>query len=243
MLELLSHELRKSWQHMSNVKSFISIIPARGGSKRLPNKNILDFAGKPLVSWTIDAALQSKYINRTIVSSDSEAVLSVANEFGAEALKRPDELSGDFAQSFDAVEHAIKNTGFYDYVVMLQPTSPLRTAEHIDQAIELLNRKNADAIISVCLVDHPPFWSNTLPEDLSMKSFLDDKVKNKRSQDFEAYYRLNGAIYICRYEKLLKERTFFLNENIYAFIMPQEASIDIDTPMDFKIAEVFMDNK
>ena len=177
-------------------KTFLVIIPARGGSKRLPRKNLLDLCGKPLIAWSIEAALKSKYISKVIVSSDDEEILNIAKEYKADFIKRPDELASDTATTFDALKHTLENVEKYDYVVLLQPTSPLRTEKHIDEAIELLKEKNADAIISVCEMEHSPLWSNTLDEDLNMSNFLRDEVLNKRSQDLPKYYRLNGAIYI-----------------------------------------------
>ena len=221
-------------------KTFLAIIPARGGSKRLPRKNLLDLCGKPLIAWSIEAALKSKYISKVIVSSDDEEILNIAKEYKADFIKRPDELASDTATTFDALNHTLENVEKYDYVVLLQPTSPLRTEKHIDEAIELLKEKNADAIISVCEVEHSPLWSNTLDENLDMSNFLRDEVLNKRSQDLPKYYRLNGAIYICKTDKLLENKGFFLKENIYAYKMNKKHSVDIDEEIDFIIAEKLM---
>ena len=225
---------------MLNGKTFLAIIPARGGSKRLPRKNVLDLAGKPLIAWSIEAGLKNKYIDKVIVTSDDDEILAIAKDFGSETIKRPDELASDTATSFDAIKHTIENLERYDYIVLLQPTSPLRTAEQIDEAIELLESKNADAIVSVCEMDHSPLWSNTLPEDRSMNDFIRDEVKNKRSQDLEPYYRLNGAIYITKVDKLLEEKSFFLEKNIYSYRMNRESSVDIDEKIDFKFAEILI---
>ena len=191
-------------------KTFLAIIPARGGSKRLPRKNLLDLCGKPLIAWSIEAALKSKYISKVIVSSDDEEILNIAKEYKADFIKRPDELASDTATTFDTLKHTLENVEKYDYVVLLQPTSPLRTEKHINEAIELLEEKNADAIISVCEMEHSPLWSNTLDENLDITNFLRDEVLNKRSQDLPKYYRLNGAIYICKTDKLLQNKGFFL---------------------------------
>ena len=221
-------------------RTFLAIIPARGGSKRLPQKNILDLCGKPLIAWTIEASLKSKFITKTIVTSDDEEILRISKEFGAETIKRPKELASDTSTTFDTIKHVIQNIKNYDYIVLLQPTSPLRTSNHIDEAINLLEVKNADAIISVCQMEHNPLWSNTLNKDQNMKNFLKDEVINKRSQDLETYYRLNGAIYICDTKKLLENNSFFLNENIYAYLMDKNKSIDIDEDIDFITAEVLI---
>ena len=221
-------------------KTFLAIIPARGGSKRLPRKNILDLCGKPLISWSIEAALKSKYISKVVVSSDDEEILNISSNFGADIIKRPYELANDTATTFDAIKHTINNLEKYDYIVLLQPTSPLRNENQIDEAIELLEEKQADAIVSVCEMDHSPLWSNTLPKDGNMNNFLRDEVLNKRSQDLEKYYRVNGAVYICKTDKLLENKSFFLKDNIFAYIMDKKNSIDIDEEIDFEIAKVLI---
>ena len=218
-------------------KTFLAIIPARGGSKRLPRKNILDLCGKPLISWSIEAALKSKYISKVVVSSDDEEILNISSNFGADIIKRPYELANDTATTFDTVKHTIDNFENYDYIVLLQPTSPLRNENQIDEAIELLEEKQADAIVSVCEMDHSPLWSNTLPKDGNMNNFLRDEVLNKRSQDLEKYYRVNGAVYICKTDKLLENKSFFLKDNIFAYIMDRKSSIDIDEEIDFLFAQ------
>jgi len=227
---------------MYKNKNFLAVIPARGGSKRLPGKNILDLCGKPIIAWSIEAGLNSSYIDKVVVSSDDDDILDTAKRFKAEIIKRPKHLASDTASSFDVVKHAIDNLESYDYVVLLQPTSPLRNNQHIDKAIEFLEEKNADSIISVCEVNHSPLWSNTLQDDCSMNNFIKEEVINKRSQDLEKYYRLNGAIYICEISKFLKEREFFLGENVYAFIMNREHSIDIDEKIDLEFARILASN-
>ncbi|QOP43233.1 acylneuraminate cytidylyltransferase family protein [Sulfurimonas sediminis] len=228
---------------MYKDKTFLAIIPARGGSKRLPRKNILDLNGKPLIAYTIESALKSKYIDDVVVSSDDDEILTISKKYGADTIKRPAELATDTATSFDTIKHTIEHVKKYDFIVLLQPTSPLRKSHHVDESIELLMDKKADAVVSVCEMDHSPLWSNTLPEDGSMSSFLRDEVKNKRSQDLEKYYRLNGAVYICDSDKLLEEESFFLKENIFAYVMDRESSVDIDEEIDFKMVEIFGVNK
>ena len=131
----------------------------------------------------------------------------------------------------------------YDYIILLQPTSPLRSSQHINTAIELLESKKAGAVVSVSEMDHSPLWSNTLPENNNMTFFLRDEVKNKRSQDLEIYYRLNGAIYICDTTRLLQEKSFFIKDNIFAYTMDRKSSIDIDEELDFKFASLLMKSK
>ena len=225
---------------MYKNRTFLAIIPARGGSKRLPRKNILDLNGKPLITYSIEAGLESNYIDKVVVSSDNDEILEIAKACKAQTLKRPAFLANDTATTFDAIKHTIENFEKHDYIVLLQPTSPLRDAQHIDEAIKLLNEKNADAIVSVCEMEHSPLWSNSLEESLSMQGFLKDEVLNKRSQDLETYYRLNGAIYICKTEKLLEEESFLLKKNIFAYVMSRENSVDIDEKIDFEIANLFI---
>ena len=227
---------------MYKSKKILAIIPARGGSKRLPHKNVLDLAGKPLVAWSIESALSSKYIDRVILSSDDEEIIKVAKEWGCDIpFTRPKELAQDNSRSIDLVTHALNTLEEeYDDVILLQPTSPLRTSEDIDNAIEQFYAKDATSVIGVCEVEHSPLWSNTLDESLSMNNFLDDKYNNSRSQDLPTYYRINGAFYMSRVASVLKEESFFVKENIYAFVMSQEHSVDIDTKLDFIIAEAVL---
>ncbi len=228
---------------MFRNKTFLSIIPARGGSKRLPRKNVLDLCGKPLITWTIEAGLSSKYLDEVVVSSDDSEILGIASNLKVRSIERPPQLASDTSSTFDAVKHTIDNIESYDYIVLLQPTSPLRNEVHIDKAIELLVSKDADAVISVCDMNHNPSWSNTLDESLSMKGFINKNFLNQRSQDMKKYYKLNGAIYICKTKKLLEEKSFFLKDNIFAFIMSSKSSVDIDKKEDFEFANLYLSKK
>jgi CMP-N,N'-diacetyllegionaminic acid synthase len=221
-------------------KTFLAIIPARGGSKRLPRKNVLDLNGKPLIAYSIEAGLDSSYIDKVVVTSDDNEILTISKKYDAVTINRPDELASDTATTFDAIKHTVDNCEKYDYIVLLQPTSPLRNEKHIDEAIELLESKKSDAVVSVCKMDHSPLWSNTLNGCLSMKGFLKNEVLDIRSQDLDKYYRLNGAIYICKTEKLLEEKKFFLKENIFAYVMDRESSIDIDESIDLDMCRLIM---
>lgn len=226
---------------MFKAKTFLAVIPARGGSKRLPRKNILNLADKPLIAWTIEAAKNSKYIDHFVVSTDDQEISDIAKRHGAVVLTRPFELATDTASSVDVVLHALneKNKN-YDYVILLQPTSPLRTAQHIDEAIELLFEKNANSVLSVCETDHSPLWSNTLPEDGRMDKFIREEVKGKRSQDLPKYFQLNGAIYIVNTECFEQSKSLIQENNSYAYIMSKEDSIDIDTDLDFEFVSLLI---
>lgn len=228
---------------MFKGKTFLAVIPARGGSKRLPRKNVLDLVGKPLIAWTIEAAKNSKYIDHFVVSTDDQEISDVSKKYGAEVLTRPGELATDTASTVDVVLHAIEAQHQpYGYVVLLQPTSPLRTAQHIDEAIELLFEKNANAVISVCETDHSPLWTNTLPEDGNMDNFISEEVKGKRSQDMPTYYRLNGAIYIADIKTLTGEKTLYIKSS-FSYLMKKKYSVDIDHSIDFKLADCIMKNE
>ena len=230
-------------------KTFLAIIPARGGSKRLPRKNVLDLAGKPLIAWTIEAALECTFIDEVMVTTDDEEIAQVARRFGANVpFLRPAILSGDMATSFDAIKHTInfyidKLDKGYDYVILLQPTSPLRTSRDIVGSVDVLFQKKSDAVISVCEADHSPLWMNTLTDDHSLAGFIREEALNQRSQDLQKYYRLNGAIYICKTDNLLEDRSFFLSKNIFAYTMEKEDSIDIDDLFDFRLANLILSSR
>jgi CMP-N,N'-diacetyllegionaminic acid synthase len=232
---------------MYKNKTFLAIIPARGGSKRLPKKNILNLAGKPLIAWTIETALKSKYIDRIVVSTDDDKIATVSKKYGADVpFMRPGYLATDESTSIDVVLHSLdkleKNGEKYDFIILLQPTSPLRSSKNIDESIELLDEIKCDAVISVCKVEHSPLWTNTIPESGDLSNFLDSSIVNKRSQDLECYYRLNGAIYLCDVDRLRNEITFFLKSNCIAYKMKEEESIDIDNKIDFQLAEVIVNS-
>ena len=199
-------------------------------------------AGKPLIVWSIDAAMESNHVDRVIVSTENDEIAAVAQAAGAEILfQRPANLATDSASSTDVVEHALreleKHDDHYGFVLLLQPTSPLRNSDHIDQAVALLQSKNADAVIGVTEVDHPAEWSNTLSDCLSMDGFF-GKEFHARSQDFPARYRVNGAIYLFRVKRLMEEKTFFFPSNVFAYKMSRTVSVDIDTSLDLKLAEI-----
>jgi len=226
---------------MIDGKKLLAIIPARGGSKRLPGKNLLKLAGKPMIAWSIEAAHKSKYIDRIVVSTDDNEIALVSEKLGAEVpFIRPSLLATDSTSSLSVVKHTLeelaKNNEFYDYIILLQPTSPLRSEKHIDQAVQLLIDKCANAIISVSEVDYPIEWVGSLPNDFSMGEFYSNNLKGKSGQKYNARYRLNGAIYLCLVEKILSENTFLFSDKAYAYVMSKENSIDIDDEFDYKIA-------
>jgi CMP-N-acetylneuraminic acid synthetase len=227
---------------MYDKKKILAIIPARGGSKRLKQKNILTLDEKPLIAYSIEAANASKYVDKVILSSEDDRIIKVAKEWGAEVpFVRPQELAQDHTRSIDVVTHALQTLeDNYDAVILLQPTSPLRTTKDIDNAIEDFYAKEATSIIGVCEMEHSPIWANTLDESMSMEGFLDDKYNNSRSQDLPPYYRINGAFYMSKVNSVLENETFFVKKNIYAYLMSQEDSVDIDTRLDFIVAQAIL---
>ncbi len=224
----------------------LAVIPARGGSKGVLGKNIKELSGKPLISYTIEAALNSNIFEKVIVSTDSDEIAYIAKENGAEVpFMRPKKISGDLISSDDVVLHALEfyrqNEIEFESVCKLQPTSPLRTAEHIKQAYQLFIKKNADFVVSVCECEHSPMWSGTLEKDLGMENFIKNEVKRACRQELPLYYRLNGAIYMGKTDSFCKNKSF-LGENGFAYIMKQENSVDIDSFLDFAMAEVILKN-
>ena len=232
---------------MLKGKKILGLIPARGGSKGLPGKNLKNLSGKPLIAWTVEASLQSKYIDKTVVTTDSKDIASIAKKYGASTpFLRPAELAGDTARSVDAVFHTLEQLAkageIYDITVFMQPTSPLRTAENIDNALEYFFKKKANSVISVCECEHSPVWSNILPHDNNMTGFVREEYKNLPRQKIPTHYRINGAIYIG-YNNYIKENDGFLAKETCAYIMEEKNSVDIDTIIDFKLAEIILGEK
>lgn len=216
------------------TKKILSIIPARGGSKGLPGKNIIDLGGKPLIAWSIDASLRSKYIVDTVVSSDDDTILDTAKTYGADTLKRPSEFASDLASSESVVQHALKTVDKkYDYIVLLQPTSPLRDEKDIDMAFEKLFNKDATALISVYEIDNKIL--KAFKEDSS--GFIDGVSNNKYPfmprQSLPKTYMSNGAIYIVKVDEFLKNNSFYTDKTT-AFYMDRVKSMDIDTKEDLE---------
>ncbi len=222
----------------------IAIIPARSGSKGLIDKNIKLLYGKPLIAYSIEAALESKMFVDVIVSTDSKKYAEIAREFGASVpFIRSAELSSDTASSkdviFDVLNRYIDIGIKFDTFALLQPTSPLRTSNDIIKAYDLFSEKKANAVIGVTEVDHSPLWCGTLPDDHSLIGFIKPEIKDKSRQALEPYYRINGAIYISSVEYYCEYGDFY-KEKCYAYIMDRNVSVDIDCEIDFKMVEYFI---
>lgn len=213
----------------------LALITARGGSKGLPRKNVLQAGGKPLIAWTIEAALNSRFVSEVILSSDDDEIIEVAKGLGCKVpFRRPIHLASDTSTSIDVVLHAIGEVPGFDYVVLLQPTSPLRTALDIDAAFEILEREHAPSCVSVAEAEQSPYWMFRLDERLKLHSLLPATSMAQRRQDLPTIYTLNGAIYIARIDWLRETRSFVTHETV-AYVMNKRSSIDIDTLEDFEI--------
>lgn len=222
----------------------IAIIPARSGSKGLKDKNIKLLNGKPMLAYTIETALASGKYDCVHVSTDSEIYAEIAREYGADvAFLRSAELSTDIAGSWDVVKWTLKEYERlgknFEIVALLQPTSPLRSIEDIRESFSIMEKKDAQAVVGVCEMEHSPLWSNTLPENGCMNGFI-RKEANAARQKLSSYYRINGAMYMVKTSLLMQEPMELYGSHTYAYIMPKERSIDIDDELDFIIAEKVM---
>lgn len=216
--------------------SCLGVITARGGSKSLKNKNILLTAGKPLIAWTIEAALQSPVIEDLIVSSDSKKIIAVAEQWNCSApFVRPQHLSNDAAKSIDVILHAVEHMPGYNYVALLQPTCPLRLASDIDAAFSLLTEKGAPSCVSVVESKEKPYWMYNLDSSSTLSNIVTPKEEYSRRQNLPKSYLLNGSIYIAKTDWLLKTKSFVSSETV-GYVMPAERSLDIDTLDDFNLA-------
>ncbi|MBI5720025.1 MAG: acylneuraminate cytidylyltransferase family protein [Burkholderiales bacterium] len=214
--------------------SVLALITARGGSKGLPGKNVRLAAGRPLLAYTADAARASRHVDRLVLSTDDEEIMRVGRETGCEVpFRRPAALAGDEATSIDVVLHALDTLPRHDLVLLLQPTSPLRTAADIDAACELLLRHEAPACVSLMPVPHHPQWMFGLDDGVHLAPLLRGTVAAARRQELPPVYALNGAIYLARADWLRRTRTF-LSEQTVGYVMPAGRSIDIDTLADFE---------
>ena len=226
---------------MIHEKSILAVIPARGGSKGLPRKNLRMLAGKPLIAWTIEEAKKSKYIDRLMLSSEDAEIISVARQWGCEApFVRPQELATDETPGVEPILHAIDALSEkYDYVVMLQPTSPLRIAEDIDGCVEMCLGHKAPACVSVTEPSKSPYWMYRLDAGDRLIPNLDLGFADVRRQDLPRVYALNGAVYVAETDWLIAHRTFLTQETV-AFVMPRERLWDVDTELDLKFCELLL---
>lgn len=227
---------------MINGKKVVALIPARGGSKGIKNKNIIPLNGRPLIDYTIREAQESCYIDEVIVTTDSEKIAEISRQSGAFVpFLRPPELATDQAKTIDTVLHAIKwlkeNNRAYDILVLLQPTQPLRESSDIDSALEVFEDSFELPLASVCEVDDNPILIRTIDENGKLRNML-NKNSTVRRQDMSIFYKINGAIYINLFEEINDKTSF--NDNVVPFVMCKEKSVDIDDINDLEFAKIIM---
>jgi len=230
---------------VESSEKVIAIITARGGSKSIPKKNITLLAGKPLIAWTIETALRSTGLNRVIVSTDDTEIAEVARQWGAEVpFMRPAELAQDDSPHIPVMVHAVEWLESHedmrpDYVLLLQPTSPLRSTEDIDGATRLAFEKDADSVVSVCQAFSHPYLTKRIAPDGRLLDFVPKPEGYLCRQALPQAYAVNGAIYLVRRDVLIERQTFY-TERTYAYVMPQQRSLDIDTPWDIHLANLIL---
>lgn len=222
---------------MISEKKVLGLIPARGGSKGVPGKNIRSAAGKPLIAWTIECALASSVLDRVILSSDDDEIIKISREYGCEVpFVRPAELAADQTDSISVARHALEALEEkYDYLVLLQPTSPLRIPADIDEAVRLCIKKNVSSCVSVCESDKHPNLIFSIDEKNKFEPLFSSKIPSRR-QDAPPAYVLNGAVYVSRCDSIMAGDGF-ISEDTVAWVMPKIRSIDIDTELDFTILD------
>ena len=234
---------------MSNKKEsqglqILAIIPARGSSKGLANKNVLPLWGKPLITHTIEAALASSYRPRVIVTTDNEEIARIARDAGAQVpFMRPQTLAQDTTPMLPVVRHALerlrRNEQYRpELIVLLQPTSPLRRVQHIDAAIGLALEPGTDSVVSVCEAEHPPCWMLTLDERGMLRRLVMPGCSLTRRQDMPGIYRLNGAITVTRPQTIRQGK--LMGSRSRALVMDRKESVDIDDELDFLLAETLL---
>ena len=232
---------------MINGKRVLAIIPARGGSKGLPGKNIKELCGKPLIAWSIEAGLTSQYIDEVMVTTDSEEIAQISRDFGATVpFIRPAELACDTATSFDTVKHAIdyyKNelNKTFEYVALLEPTSPLRDKDDVDKSIEqLLSESNAMAIVGICKTEaqNPAFLVKKDSCNF-LFGYEDKDMKTLRRQDIKDVFFFEGSIYVSQVDTLLNKKTFY-HEHTIGYVVPKWKSLEIDDIDDFIMVEALL---
>ena len=219
---------------MSEIK-ILGLIPARGGSKGIPMKNLYPFNNKPLIQWTIESALESNLLDKIIVSTDDDDIANFSRSKGAEVpFLREKYLAQDDSLVIDAVLNILEKFNIFDYILLLQPTSPLKTSEDIANIINLQKKYDASSLVSVCEANENPALFYEINNNYLSKTFSELKGSNR--QDFSSYYIINGALYLCSVKHLRKYKSFITDTTI-PYIMPRERSIDIDNIIDIKWGE------
>ena len=224
----------------------IAVIPARSGSKGLPDKNIREINGKPLLAYTVEAALDSGCFDVVHVSTDSEMYADIARTYGADVpFLRSAELASDTANTWDAVREVLKRYAemgkTFETVMLMQPTTPLRTGEDVKAAYKLMNEKKAKSVIAVCEVDHSPLWCDMIPEDGNMKGFGRKDLAWVTRQELKPFYRVNGAIYLLSVsDNTITDDDDIYENDCYALFMDRNKSIDVDCEDDLDLVEFML---
>jgi CMP-N,N'-diacetyllegionaminic acid synthase len=232
----------------SVMADVIGLITARGGSKGVPKKNVRAVGGRPLIAWTIEAARGSSMLGRVIVSTDDPEIADVAIEWGAEVpFMRPPELAKDASSHISVVTHAIewldREEGCRpEYVLLLQPTSPLRTAEDIDGAIRMATEKRAEAVVGVTETHVHPYLTRRITCEGTLIDFVPCDIAYARRQDLPPAFFVNGAIYLNRRESLLGKQKF-VPEGTYGYVMPEERSLQVDTAWDLHLIDLVLNDR
>ncbi len=222
----------------------LAVIPARGGSKGIPNKNLVPLGGEPLIAWTIRAARAAGHVRRIIVSTEDSEIAEVSANLGAEVpFMRPSALAQDDTPGTAAPLHALrwlaKNESYHpNQMILLQPTSPLRQASDIDEAINLLRSRKGDAVLSLTAVHHHPEWMFQMDSSARISHYSTADL-NRNRQELPDRYAENGAIFLVQCERFLAEESWY-SERTYGYLMPEERSIDINTESDLRLAEFLL---
>lgn len=217
----------------------LALIPARGGSKGIPRKNIRLLAGKPLIAWSIQAALESGCVDSVVVTTEDEEIAEVSRRWGAQVpFMRPAELAADDSPGMDAVLHAMGKLPGFDAILLLQPTSPLRNSADIRAMMDFVASRQANCAVSVCPAAQSPYWMMHLGADQKLTRLIESDLITRR-QELPHVYTLNGALYFARTAWLAASKTFF-NQETMGFVMPPEKSLDIDTELDWRMAELML---
>lgn len=218
----------------------VAIIPARGGSKELPRKNLRPLGGKPLIDWTLEAALAARSISAILLSSDDEEILQRAQDERITRIERPSALAQDHTSQVEVALHALdRMESDPEILVLLQPTSPLRTNRDIEDAVTTLRESTADAVVAVTRARTHPFLTRRADEEGWLRKFIDGEGSTPRRQELPAVWELNGAIYACRTPAFRRERTFEPSRTL-PYVMPQDRSVDIDSGVDLALAETLL---
>lgn len=229
-----------------NKPTICAIITARGGSKGILHKNIVPLNGKPLLAYSIEAASQSAYIQDVYVTTDDPEIAVVSKEYGAMVIDRPDALSTDTAGSYETVKHALEVLAeegkIYDHFILLQPTSPLRTSQHVDEALKAYLISSSKSCMSVCEAEHPPYKMLKIENDI-LEPLFDESLLAAPRQSLPKIYRQNGAIYIMGCDDFLHKVDNFFYAPVLPYVMASKDSVDIDNMNDLAHAESLMRNR